>query len=116
MNQPKGQHIYMNCNKKNIFAARSEPHGFISETCVAKYYFNSLDLRGIILTTVRPAGKLFPVEYSTRNFQNIHNIQKFVYVHRKFQKLLRLDSDHCLHNTRKKIAQRHLTYSKLYLS
>ena len=36
MNQPKGQHIYMNCNKKNIFAARSEPHGFISEPCVAK--------------------------------------------------------------------------------
>ena len=35
MNQPKGQHIYMNCNIKNIFAARSEPQDFISETCVA---------------------------------------------------------------------------------
>ena len=35
MNQPKGQHIYMNCNIKNIFAARSESQGFIFETCVA---------------------------------------------------------------------------------
>ena len=35
MNQPKGQHIYMNCNIKNISAARSEPQDFISESCVA---------------------------------------------------------------------------------
>ena len=34
----------------------------------------------ILETTAWPAGKLFPVEYSTRNFQNIHNIQKFVYL------------------------------------
>ena len=32
MNQPKGQHINMNCNIKNVSAARSESKGFISET------------------------------------------------------------------------------------
>ena len=32
MNQPKGQHINMNCNVKNVSVTRSESKGFISDT------------------------------------------------------------------------------------
>ena len=41
-------------------------------------------------------GNLSPVEYWTRNFQNIENIQIFVYVHCKSLKSLNLDLKQCL--------------------
>ena len=45
---------------------------------------------------------LSTVQYLTKIFQNIHNIQVFVYIHRKSQRSPSLDLKQCLHNTRDK--------------
>ena len=42
-------------------------------------------------------GNLSPVEYSTGNFQNFHNIQTFVYAYGKSHKSLSLDLEQCFH-------------------
>ena len=47
-------------------------------------------------------GNLSLVEYSTGNFQNVYNIQIFIYLHRKSQKAKSLDLEQCLHNTSEK--------------
>ena len=49
-------------------------------------------------------GNFFPVEYLTENFENIQNIQIYVYVHRKSLEPLTLDLEQCSHNAKTKIS------------